>query len=117
MREAGLTTTINIQPGCPTDCKFLLPLLDLETQQAVGRFKASFSAFLKTHQVREHEFDWRPQMKCSQGLTVRTKMDSVCTRLNRIREETDAARNPDELRRRKGLFECMFLPVMNDHGC
>ena len=41
---------------------------------------------------------------------VGAKIASVRARLDRIGEESDATRNPDELRRRKSLFEYVFPP-------
>ena len=50
-RGAGITTTVNIQPGRPFDREFLLPVSGIEAQWAICRFKASFDAILKLHQV------------------------------------------------------------------
>lgn len=51
-RRAGVTTTVNIQPGRPFECEFLFPVSDLETNRAAGWFKASFDTLLKLHRVR-----------------------------------------------------------------
>ena len=48
----GVTTTVDIQPGRPFDCEPLLPVAGAETEELVGRFKASFDTLLGLHQVR-----------------------------------------------------------------
>jgi hypothetical protein len=50
-RGAGITTTVDIQPGRPFDRELLLPVSGAEAQRAIFRFKASFDAILKLHQV------------------------------------------------------------------
>ena len=86
----------------------MLPVFDFATKRAVGRFKASFDTLLKVHQVREHVRGQRPQITRLQKPTVKAKVESVRARLDRIGGERDHAKDADELRRRKNLFECVF---------
>ena len=72
------------------------------------RFKASFDALLRVHHVGEHVYVLKHQITRSQKPMVKTKIESVRARLNRIGEERDAVKNTDELGRRKTLFECVF---------
>ena len=113
-RGTGVTTTVNIQPGRPADCEFLLPAFEPDTKQAAGWFKASFDVLLKVHQVRDHAHDRTHQVTHSQKPNVKTKVDSVRARLDRIGGERDATRDADELKRRKNLFECVLPPSASD---
>ena len=106
--ETGITTTIHIPPGCPADCEFLPHVFDFETQWEDCRLKASFDTLLKVYQVREHVCNQGHWMNSLQKLTVSAKIRSVHTRLDWIGEERDTARNADELRQQKRLFECVF---------
>ena len=103
----GVTTTVNIQSGPPIDRESLLPVLELEAKRAVGLFKASFDTLLKVHQVRDHVPSQTHQITHSQKPTVKTKIESVRARLDRIGGEKDVAMDADELKRRKNLFECV----------
>lgn len=107
-RGTGVTATIDLQPGRPVDSESLHLVLDFETNQAVCRFKASFDALLKVHRVRDRVRDRRHQITRLQESAVKTKIQSVRSRLDRIGGEKDAARDADELKRRKILFECVF---------
>ena len=104
----GVATAVNLQPGRPIDRESPLFVFYFETKPTVGGFKASFDALLRVHQVRERVRDQTPKITCLQQPTVKTKIESVRARLDRIREERDDARDADELRRRKILFECAF---------
>lgn len=57
-----VSTTVDIQPGRPFDCKFLSPVFNFETELMIGRVKSSFDALLKLHQVRRLVRDQRPRI-------------------------------------------------------
>ena len=107
-RGAGIATAVNIQPSRPLDREILLPVFDSRTQRLVCQFKASFDVLLKLHQVGEHVRDQRCRITRLQTSPVKNKIESVRARLDRIGKEVDATRDPDEFRRRKCLFECVF---------
>lgn len=108
-RGIGVTTTVDIQPGRPIDREFLPLVSDVKTKQGAGRFKSSFDALLKLHQAREHVYGRRRLLTYSQKSPANKKIESVRARLDRLGKEGDAARNADEFRRRKGLFEWVFF--------
>ena len=64
---------------------------------------------LKLHQVRVCVRDQGYEVTRSQKSPVKGKIESVRARLDRIGRDEDAARDPDEFRRRKILFECVFF--------
>jgi hypothetical protein len=110
----GVTTTVDIQPGRPSDREFLVPVSDFETQRSVCRFKSSFDVLLKLHQVRELVRGPILRITRLQKAPVKNKIESVRARLDRLGAEGDATRNADEFRRRKRLFECVFSSAAND---
>jgi len=106
-RGADVTTTVDIQPGCPID-RESLPL-PFETELVVDRFKSSFDVLLKLHRVRENMCDRRLRITRSQKSPVNKKIESVRARLGRLGVEGNVTKDTDEFRRRKSLFECVFL--------
>ena len=109
IRGVGITTAVDIQSGRPVGRESLHPVSEFETHRAVGLFKSSFDVLLKLHQVREWVRDPRHQIMCAQKTPIKHKIESVRARLDRFEVEGDAARNGDEFRRRKRLFEWVFL--------
>ena len=109
-RGTGVTATVDIQPGRPIECKFLPLIFDFETKLAVGRFKSSFDALLKLHQVRGRvrSCNKRHRTMHSQKTPVKNKIESVRARLDRLAVEGSATGDADELRRRTSLFGCVF---------
>ena len=104
-RGAGVTTTVHIQPGRPSDREFLPLISDFKTKLAIGRSKSSFDVLLKLHQVRKYVRDGRPRVTFLQKSPVKNKIESVRARLDRLGAEGETTRNADEFRRRKCLFE------------
>ena len=105
---AGIATAVDIQPSRPFDCEFLPLISDCEAKLMAGRVKSSFGAILKLHQVREHGYNRRRRITYLQASPVKTKMESVRARLDRLGAEEDVAKNADEFKRRKNLYECVF---------
>ena len=105
--RTGIPTTVNIQPSRPLGRDFLLPVFVSGTQRSVGQFKTSFDVLLKLHELREHVNDQRRRILRLQKSPVNNKIESVRALLDRIGKDGDAARNTDEFRRRKLLFECV----------
>ena len=118
-RRTGISTTVNIQPTRPLDSELLLPVFDFGTQRSVGQFKTSFGVLLKLHEAREHINDQRRRITRLQKSPVKNKIESVRAQLDRIGKDGDTARNADEFRRRKFLFEYVcpncreWLPTLN----
>ena len=105
-----VTTTVNIQPGCPFDGEFLPLVLDYETEPVVGCVKSSFDALLKLHQVRKHVRDQRYQLTPLQKSPVNRKIESVRARLERLRVEENTGSDANEFRRQKCLSEYAIHP-------
>ena len=107
--EPGVATTVNIQPGGPSDRELLIPVSDFETQRSGWRLKASFDVLLKLHQVGQHTHE-PPCLvtRLLQPLPVKAKIESVRARLDRIGVGGDTTRNTNEFNRRKSLFECVL---------
>jgi len=107
-RGTGVTTAVNIQPGRPFDCEFLPLIFDCGAKLVACRIKSSFDTLLKLHQVREYGYSRRRRITCLQTSPVKNKIESVRARLDRLGAEGDVAKNADEFRRRKNLYECVF---------
>ena len=107
-RGTGVTTAIDIQPSRPPDREFVLLVSDSEADLLTGHIKSSFDALLKMRQVRGHMHDRKPRLTHLQTSTVKDKIESVRARLDRLRVESeDVAKDPNEFRRRKDLYECV----------
>ena len=110
-RGTGVTTAVDIPPGRPSDCEFLPLIFDSEAKLVADRTKSSFDALLKFHQVSEHGHSRRHRITCLQASPVKDKIESVRARLDRLEAEGDVAnvaKNADELKRRRNLYECVF---------
>ena len=109
-RGAGITTTIDIQSSRPFDREFQPLILNFKykAKPAAGRFKSSFDALLKLHQVIEYVCGRGCSLTHLQASPIKNKIESVRARLDRLGVEGDAAKNPDEVERRKSLYECVF---------
>ena len=59
-RGTGAQTTVDTQPGRPIKREFPPLVFDFETKLAAGRFKSSFDALLKPHQVGGRVHDCCP---------------------------------------------------------
>ena len=107
-RGAGVTTTVNIQPGRPFDRELLIPVSIFEAQRSGCRFKGSFDVLLKLHQVGQHAHQPIYFVTHLQPLPVKTKIESVRARLDRLGVGGGATGNANEFNRRKSLFECVL---------
>ena len=108
-RGTGVTTAVNIQPGRPFDRKFLPLTFDCEAKLVARRAKSSFDALLKMHQVRKRGYNQRRRITCLQTSPVKNKIESVRARLDRLGTEGDIAKNADEFKRKKTLYECVLF--------
>jgi hypothetical protein len=108
-RGTGVTTAVHIQPGRPFDCEFLPLVFDCEAKPVAGRTESAFDALLKVHQVSEHGYSRRCRITYLQTSPVKNKIESVRARLDRLLAGGDVAKDADEFKRTKNLYECVFF--------
>ena len=99
----GVATTVNVQPGRPTDREFRSVVLDFGGRSIQAVLRCTFEI---APGKRMHICNHLRRITRSQKLPANKKLESVRARLDRVSAEGDVPRNADEFRLRKS-FECV----------